>query len=182
MGAGGDYRLPAGVLTQGTGSPASAAVLTHPTWVRRRGPEPLAPWSPLTWAIGARDYVRGNDPRTGRRAIKIPAPECGSIRHPDIEPLAGHARNLTGNHPSPGCGRNRRRARARPASHQLNHLSCGESRCSAARCHHVHADGGIRAGAARSRPARCQRSCRPGKAPGHDHPPASGRFAPGTAR
>ena len=44
-----------------------------------------------------------------------------------------------------------------PACHQLNYPICGESRCSAARCHDVHGDGGIRAGggtvAAGARPA-----------------------------
>ena len=43
-------------------------------------------------------------------------------RHPSSRhraALAGHARNLTGNHPGPGCGRNRRRARASPGCDQL---------------------------------------------------------------
>ena len=149
-----------------------------------------APW---TWAISAlvpadlshrRPRLRpGNDARTGRRRDQDPRrPNAAASASRHRAALAGHARNLTGNHPGPGCGRNRRRARASPACHQLNHLSCGESRCGAARCYDAPADGGIRAGAAWSWPARCQRSWRPGKAPGTRlSAGASGRFARGTA-
>ena len=45
--------------------------------------------APADLSIGARDYVRDNDPRTGRRRDQDPrCPNAAGISRPDIEPLS----------------------------------------------------------------------------------------------
>jgi hypothetical protein len=96
--------------------------------------------------------------------------------------LVGHVWNLAENIQAPGCGCDRRRARASPRLRSAeDHLAC-QSRCSAARCHDVHGDDGIHVGQ-HGRGRRCA-SGPAGRArrPGNDYPPARAGGSPATQR
>jgi hypothetical protein len=116
-------------------------------------------------------------------AIKIPPPYCGSIRRPGIEPLspamhgtwpetiqAPAADAIAVEHAqAPGCDQLRTIWPASPAAARRDAMTRTPTAAF------------VRGRHGRGRPG-CQRSCRPGKAPGtRSSAGASGRFARGSA-